>query len=122
MVYVANTFTLTLTGGLCHGHGVAPHPCYSITSGTVSVIDGKTNTVTANVKPTNIKVGVSLLAISVNPSTNMIYVSYTPTHTHPAISVIDGKTNTLVAEIKVGILNWAGTSCLQTYQSIHQLT
>ena len=37
---------------------------------TVSVIDGKTNSVTSN-----IKVGTSPSAVSVNPSTNIVYVT-----------------------------------------------
>jgi YVTN family beta-propeller protein len=54
---------------------------------TVSVIDGKTNTVTAT-----IPVGQYPSAVSVNPSTNIIYVA---NHGDNTVSVIDGKTNTL---------------------------
>jgi YVTN family beta-propeller protein len=60
----------------------------------ISVIDGNTNTVTAN-----IKVGSSPSDVSVNPSTNMVYVIKYHDNT---VSVIDGKTNTVTATIKVG--------------------
>ena len=52
---------------------------------TVSVIDGKTNRVTANVT-----VGNSPYGVSVNPSTNIAYVANYDDNT---VSVIDGKTN-----------------------------
>ena len=55
---------------------------------TVSVIDGKTNTVTDT-----IKVGNNPFAVSVNPSTNLVYVTSAVDNT---VSVIDGKMNTLI--------------------------
>ena len=58
-------------------------------SHTVSVIDGKTNTVIAN-----ITVGKNPIAVSVNPSTNAVYVANRDDNT---VSVIDGKTNTVIA-------------------------
>jgi YVTN family beta-propeller protein len=63
-------------------------------NGTVSVIDGKTNTVTGN-----INVGNSPTGISVNPNTNMVYVANVLDGT---VSVIDGKTNTVTGNITVG--------------------
>jgi YVTN family beta-propeller protein len=63
-------------------------------SNTVSVIDGKTNTVTAN-----IPVGTYPNDLSVNPSTNTVYVANRDDNT---VSVIDGKTNTVTANIPVG--------------------
>ncbi len=62
---------------------------------TVSVISGNTNRVTANVT-----VGGSPSAISVNPTTNMVYLANTNNNT---ISIIDGKTNRIVSNgIQVG--------------------
>ena len=55
---------------------------------TVSVIDGKTNSVI-----TTIHVGKSPYGVSVNPSTNMIYVANNADNT---VSVIDGKTNRVI--------------------------
>ena len=52
---------------------------------TVSVIDGKTNSVT-----TTIQLGWGPSGISVNPSTNIVYVTNSVGNT---VSVIDGKTN-----------------------------
>jgi YVTN family beta-propeller protein len=53
---------------------------------TVSVIDGKTLSVTS------IPVGRTPMAVSVNPLTNIAYVVNRGDNT---VSVIDGKTNTL---------------------------
>jgi len=61
---------------------------------TVSVIDGKTNTVIRN-----IKVGSEPSSVSVNPVTNIVYVTNGRDNT---VSVIDGKTNTVIRNIKVG--------------------
>jgi len=55
---------------------------------TVTVIDGKPNTVKAT-----IPVGRAPYGVSVNPSTNIAYVTNRDGHT---VSVIDGKTNTLI--------------------------
>jgi YVTN family beta-propeller protein len=68
-------------------------------SNTVSVIDGKTNTVTAN-----IPVGTYPNDLYVNPSTNTVYVANRDDNT---VSVIDGKTNTVTANIPVGERPWA---------------
>jgi YVTN family beta-propeller protein len=61
---------------------------------TVSVIDGKTNKVTAT-----IPVGKSPLTVRVNPITN---VAYTINSNDNTVSVIDGKTNKVTATIPVG--------------------
>jgi YVTN family beta-propeller protein len=64
---------------------------------TVSVIDGKTNTVTANIIVGTINCGFFRpLGVSVNPSTNIIYVANFQDNT---VSVIDGKTNTVTDTI-----------------------
>ena len=64
------------------------------TDGTVSVIDGTTNTVTAT-----IVVGSNPIGVGVDPSTHAVYIangSLTDT-----VSVIDGTTNTVTATITV---------------------
>ena len=61
---------------------------------TVSVIDGKTNRVIANVT-----VGTSPNAVSVNPLTNIVYVTNYDDNT---VSVIDGKSNKVITTISVG--------------------
>ena len=61
---------------------------------TVSVIDGKTNSVVNTVK-----VGKNPEGVAVNPSTNMIYVTNNRDNT---TSVIDSRTNSVVETIKVG--------------------
>jgi len=58
-------------------------------AGTVSVVDGESNAVTANVK-----VGDRPYAIAANPATNKIYVSVA---FGDAITVIDGATNSTTA-------------------------
>jgi YVTN family beta-propeller protein len=58
------------------------------TNGFVYAINGKTNTVTAN-----ITVGQNPSAVSVNPSTNTVYVANSADNT---VSVINGKTNTVM--------------------------
>ena len=63
-------------------------------SNNVSVIDGATNTVTAT-----IVVGSSPYSVSVNPTTNKIYVANPGSNN---VSVIDGATNTVTATITVG--------------------
>ena len=63
-------------------------------SNTVSVIDGKTNTVTDTVS-----VGESPGGVAVNPTTNTIYVANFDPNT---VSVIDGKTNTVTDTVPVG--------------------
>ena len=60
----------------------------------MSVIDGKTNKVTAN-----ITVGDGPGGVSVNPLTNTAYVGNRDGNT---VSVIDGKTNKVTANITVG--------------------
>ena len=56
---------------------------------TISVIDGKTNRVTIT-----IPVDTHPSAISVNPLTNIIYIS---SRAHELISVINGTTNTMIS-------------------------
>jgi YVTN family beta-propeller protein len=63
-------------------------------AGTVSVINGRTNTVVAT-----IPVGINPEEAAVNPKTNTIYVTNDGGGT---VSVISGKTNTVVATIPVG--------------------
>ncbi len=60
-------------------------------SGTVSVINGTTNTVIAT-----IPVGINPMFIAVNPNTNRIYV---PNNGSGTLSVIDGATNAVVATV-----------------------
>jgi len=62
--------------------------------GTVTVIDGASNTVTATVT-----VGLFPLFLVVNPATNKIYVTNFNSN---SVSVIDGTTNTVTATIDVG--------------------
>src|SRR5947209_488108 len=64
-----------------------------VTSGTVSVIDGTTNSVLADVP-------IALFAntLAVNTATNRIYVAGQPQNANsPAIEVIDGSTNNVIA-------------------------
>jgi YVTN family beta-propeller protein len=63
-------------------------------SDTVSVIDGKTNSVVKN-----IMVGTGPSYVSVNPNTDMVYVTNFDSDT---VSVIDGKTNAIIKTITVG--------------------
>ena len=60
-------------------------------SNTVSVIDGKTNSVVKN-----IEVGKQPSSIAINPNTNMVYVANSNSNT---VSVIDGKTNSVKTDI-----------------------
>jgi YVTN family beta-propeller protein len=62
-------------------------------SNSVSVIDGKTGTVTAT-----IPVGSEPAGIAVDDDTDMIYVA---NHGAPTVSVIDGATNTVAATLTV---------------------
>ena len=64
-------------------------------SGTVSVIDGATNTVIAN-----ITVGPAPWGVAYDPSNGYIYVADSGSD---SVSVIDGATNTVIATIPVGI-------------------
>ncbi len=84
-VYVASCNTL-----------VAPSPCF------VTVIDGKTNKVTASVPVTTILNGF-LAGITVNPVTNKIYVS---DNTDEQIVIIDGATNAVTGTINLGVAPW----------------
>jgi YVTN family beta-propeller protein len=61
---------------------------------TVSVIDGKTNTVTATIPIRGYPSDVSI-----NPSTNLAYVTDQDNNT---MYVLDGKTNKVIAHLKVG--------------------
>ena len=80
MIYVANS-----------GFGFNTHPYQP---GTVSVIDGLTNSVIST-----ISVGNDPQGIAVNPNTNKIYVANQHDST---VSVINGSTNTIVSTIPVG--------------------
>ena len=68
--------------------------CGSASPGTVTVIDGLTNTVTAT-----ITVGIRPPFLLINPVTNKIYV---PSRHDNTVSVIDGVTNTVSKTISVG--------------------
>ena len=68
--------------------------CGSSSPGTVTVIDGATDTVAATVT-----VGVRCEFLVINPITNKIYVTSRHDNT---VSVIDGATNTVTSTIAVG--------------------
>jgi YVTN family beta-propeller protein len=68
--------------------------CANTSPGTVTVIDGLTNTVAATVT-----VGVHPVFLVINPVTNKIYVTNRRTGT---VSVINGATNTVTTTITVG--------------------
>jgi YVTN family beta-propeller protein len=68
----------------------------NIGNNSISVVDGKTNTITIPA----ITVGSSPGAVAVNERTNRIYVANSVDNT---ISVIDGKTNSVTATIFVGV-------------------
>ncbi len=68
--------------------------CGSSSPGTVTVVDGATNTVTAN-----ITVGGRSQFLVINAATNKIYVTNRRDNT---VSVIDGATNTVIATVGVG--------------------
>ena len=93
------TMTATIKVGL-YPQGIAVNPSTNriyvanFGEGTVSVIDGASNTVLAT-----IKVGKNPDGIAVNPSTNRIYVANQDSNT---VSVIDGASNTVFATIKAG--------------------
>ena len=59
--------------------------------GTVSVLDGASNTLVATVT-----VGTTPLGVAVNPLTNRIYVANNGSNT---LSVLDGASNTVVASV-----------------------
>src|SRR5215831_12414549 len=66
----------------------------NISRNTVSVISGRSNTVTAT-----IRVGLFPARVATNPKTNTIYVANAASST---VSVISGQTNTVTATIRVG--------------------
>ncbi|MER5176507.1 MAG: YncE family protein [Candidatus Nitrosocosmicus sp.] len=101
--YSPNNTELPINNSLLIGDGPlyisinpATNIAYVANSGdnTVSVIDGKTNSVI-----TNIKVGNNPIGVSINPATNIAYVTNAKDGT---VSVIDGKTNNVTNTIKVG--------------------
>src|SRR5207245_1626779 len=63
---------------------------------TVSVISGRTNTVTATIP---LPAGSFPVPVAANPRTNTIYVGNQRSDT---VSVISGRTNTVVATVPVG--------------------
>ena len=81
-------------------YGVAVNPFTNMTYvtsyylGTVSVIDGRTNSLVGNVT-----VGDGPTSVAVNPFTNLIYVANFNSNT---VSVINGTTNNVVRDITVG--------------------
>jgi YVTN family beta-propeller protein len=70
-------------------------------SHSVSVIDGKTNTVTAT-----IALGAEPEGIGVVPSTDMIYVAQPDGQSAGSVAVINGRTNSVVGSIAVGQGPW----------------
>jgi YVTN family beta-propeller protein len=66
----------------------------NLMSGSVSVIDGASNTVSASVA-----VGIYPLSVAVDPYTNRIYVANANSG---SVSIIDGDTNTVLGDIAVG--------------------
>jgi YVTN family beta-propeller protein len=64
---------------------------------TVSVISGRTNTVTSTIP---IPVGRFMAGIAVNPSTDTIYVAV---DLNPAVVVISGQTDTVTGTIPLGV-------------------
>lgn len=78
--------------------GIATNPItnkiYIVRAGTVLVIDGSSNTVTATVN-----VGTAPYGVAVNSVTNKIYVANTNSN---SVSVINGVNNTVEATITVG--------------------
>src|SRR5215831_2434258 len=64
---------------------------------TVSVINGKTNTVTDTISLSTNSVGYGASSIDVNPSTNVVYV----VNGNHKVSVINGKTNTVTDTISL---------------------
>ncbi|MBU0491475.1 MAG: hypothetical protein KKA73_25435 [Chloroflexi bacterium] len=66
--------------------------------GTVTVVDGNTNTTMGT-----IKVGTGPYGIAVNPTTNRIYVA---NRNSDNVTVIDGNSNTIVANIGLGAQPW----------------
>ena len=85
--------TTTNTIYVANSCGTDP-ACGRNSPGTVTVIDGATNTVTATVT-----VGLFPLFLVVNPVTNKIYVT---NYNSNSVSVIDGTTNTVTTTIAVG--------------------
>jgi YVTN family beta-propeller protein len=86
-------------------------------SGTVSVIDEATNTVTAN-----IAVGSGPTGVAVNPATNTAYVTNYGSGT---VSVIDEATNTVTATIPlpvgaVGVVGFTGLVALGLAWQVHR--
>lgn len=85
--------TTTNTIYVANACGTVPN-CNGDSFGTVSVIDGVSNTVSATVT-----VGAFDTFFVVNPVTNKIYVTNTDSDN---VSVIDGTTNTVTATVQVG--------------------
>ncbi len=83
--------------------GTVPN-CGLGTQGTVTVIDGATNTTFS------VNVGLSPLAIAVNPVTNKIYVANqcgdANCHSNSTLTVIDGATNN-TATVNAGVIPWS---------------
>ncbi|WP_158385037.1 YncE family protein [Candidatus Nitrososphaera evergladensis] len=81
--------------------------------GFVSVINGSTNSIVANV---TLGTGASY-GIAVNPNTNKVYVdsfAYSRNGSN-IVSVIDGSTNKVVANVTVGALNYVVRTGVSTF-------
>jgi len=89
---IADHLSAAAWGGQELCEWLLPHLCGL----RVSVISGRTNTVTATVSMAE----GSAQAVAVNPKTNAIYA---PNLDSDAVSVISGRTNTVTATVHVGL-------------------
>jgi YVTN family beta-propeller protein len=83
-------------------------------TGTVSVINGTTNTIVAT-----IPVGKNPQAIAYNPANGLVYVANTLSDT---LSIINGTSNSLIGSISVGIFQEKVLQELQLIQLTTQFT
>jgi YVTN family beta-propeller protein len=93
------TATIAMNNPIAVGEDPSTHALYVTNgaSGTISVIDETTNTVTAT-----IPVAIAPDAVGVDPSTHIVYVASEGTGSN-TVSVIDEATNTVTATIPVAI-------------------
>jgi YVTN family beta-propeller protein len=82
-------------------------------SDSISVINGKTNTVT------NIQLHGGPTSVSVNPSTNMVYVSVAHAmYPYDNVNVIDGKTNTVLTNVHIKVFESANAVAINPLNNI----